>query len=144
MKAVFSHTPSRLLPFLALLMLSFTTAQAQTRTPETVVVKMIAKGPGVWRFEPAAVNVQPGDTLRFVQEDTAPHNVQFKGVPGGARLDDIMMGPFLLTVGQTYELVMDDRFVPGEYDYVCTPHEMLGMKGSFKVLQINPTHATQK
>ncbi len=144
MKARLSHTWIRILPFLALLILSFTTAQAQNRTPETVIVNMVSKGPGVWRFEPAAVTVQPGDTLRFVQKDTAPHNVQFKDAPKGARLDDIRVGPFLLAVGQTYDLVIDDRFVPGEYRYVCTPHEMLGMKGSFKVLQVSPTHATRK
>jgi len=127
-----------------LLLLSFSTAQAQSTTPETVVVKMVAKGPGVWRFEPQSVSVKPGDTLRFEQTDTAPHNVQFKKMPKGAKLDDLLVGPFLLAPGQTYDLAMDDRFVPGEYRYVCTPHEMLGMKGSFKVVRESPIQATHK
>ncbi len=133
------------LGFLTLLLLfSFSTAQAQSTTPETVVVKMVAKGPGVWRFDPQTVSVKPGDTLRFEQTDVAPHNVQFKGMPKGAKLDDLLVGPFLLAPGQTYDLVMDDRFVPGEYQYVCTPHEMLGMKGSFKVVGESPIQATHK
>jgi plastocyanin len=48
------------------------------------------------------------------------------------------MGPFLLATGETYEVVIDDRFKPGTHKYVCTPHELMGMVGTITVE--SPTH----
>lgn len=31
--------------------------------------------------------------------------------------------------GQTYDVVIDARFTDGKYDFVCDPHEALGMHG---------------
>lgn len=99
-----------------------------------VVVKMVDKGGGTWNFEPSAVQAQPGDTVRFLQTDIVPHNVQFKSVPKGAKLGPtVMMGAFLMKKGDTYDLVIDARFAPGTYHFVCTPHEMMGMKGTLEV-----------
>jgi len=98
-----------------------------------VLVKMVDEGGGKWAFEPADLRAQPGDTVRFVQTDIVPHNVQFKNVPSGAHLDAATMGPFLLKKGDTYDLVVDSRFVLGTYDFVCTPHEMFGLKGTLEV-----------
>lgn len=107
------------------------------RDKVVIEVQMKDVGGGQWRFEPSAILVHPGDTVRFVQADIVPHNVQFKGQPKGAKLGKAQMGPFLLTKGETYDLIIDDRFVPGVYQFVCTPHEMLGMKGTLEV--IGPT-----
>lgn len=100
---------------------------------QVVVVNMVDKGGGKWAFEPSAIQAQPGDTVRFVQADVVPHNVQFKSVPKGASLGAAMMGPFLVKKGDTYDLVIDARFVTGTYHFVCTPHEMMGMKGTLEV-----------
>jgi len=98
-----------------------------------VLVKMVDKGGGKWAFEPADLSAQPGDTVRFLQTDVVPHNVQFKNVPSGADLGVATMGPFLLRKGDHYDLVVDARFVSGTYAFVCTPHEMFGMKGTLEV-----------
>lgn len=104
------------------------------RGAHVIEVHTVDKGGGQWRFEPSDVEASPGDTVRFVQDDIVPHNVQFKSVPKGANLGAAMMGPFLIKKGDTYDLVMDGRFVAGTYHFVCTPHEAMGMKGTLTVV----------
>ncbi len=102
-------------------------------TGRVVVVKMVDKSTAQWRFEPATVTVRPGDTIRWIQEDIVPHNVEFRDVPESASLGDATMGPYVIAKGDVYELEIDQRFVDGLYNYVCTPHEPLGMRASFTV-----------
>lgn len=102
-------------------------------------------------FEPAEVTVRPGDVVRFVQASSSPHNVEFAGTPDGTKLGDEYvvpveeigtraatfppprMGPYLTAEGETYEFVVNDAFPAGEYRYLCTPHEAMGMKGKLIV-----------
>ncbi len=97
-----------------------------------VVVKMVKQG-NDYRFSPAAVTVQPGDTVRWLQASDAPHNVQFDSWAKGARIGSVRMGPYLTAPGQTYQLVVDQRFTAGTYAYECTPHGAMGMKASLTV-----------
>lgn len=101
--------------------------------PHTVVVKMVDKSATQFVFEPAEITVRPGDTVRWIQTGAVPHNVEFKKVPKGTDLGEQRMGPFLLGAGETYEVVIDERFAPGLHRYVCTPHEAMGMVGSLTV-----------
>lgn len=101
---------------------------------EIVLVEMIDKSPTEFTFDPVDITVRRGATVRFVMTGNVPHNIQFKDPPEGARLDEIMMGPFLVQQGQTYDVVIDDRFVDGLYPVVCTPHELMGMKGTLTVI----------
>lgn len=107
--------------------------QNHPAAPRTITINMTQTGPTSFAFQPAQLAAQPGDTLKFVQVGSMPHNVQFKRVPAGANLGAAMIGPFLTTSGQTYTLVMDARFVLGRYDFVCTPHEAMGMTGTLTV-----------
>lgn len=100
---------------------------------KAVTIKMIDVSATEFRFEPLQVSVAPGDTLRFVQTAPTPHNVDLREAPAGAAVAGVRMGPFLTATGETYDLVLDDRFPAGTYHYVCTPHEMLGMKATFTV-----------
>ena len=100
---------------------------------KAVTIKMIDVSATEYRFEPLQVSVAPGDTLRFVQTAPTPHNVDLREAPAGAAVADVRMGPFLTAAGDTYDLVLDSRFPAGTYHYVCTPHEMLGMKATFTV-----------
>ena len=103
-------------------------------TPHVIVVKLVTKGGSVpYVFEPANIKAQRGDTLRFVTDGAAPHNVHFKTHPSGANLGAAASGPYLTTKGQAYNVVIDARFTDGKYDYVCDPHEMLGMRGTLIV-----------
>lgn len=98
-----------------------------------VVVKMVKSGGSDYRFSPAAVTVQPGDTVRWIQDSDAPHNVQFDSSPKGAKLGAAQSGPYLTSAGQTYEVVIDGRFPAGKYAYECTPHGAMGMKATLVV-----------
>lgn len=112
-------------------------APSGVRRPETkahlVLVKMKDVSPTEYRFEPSTLTVQPGDTLRFEQTTTMPHNVQFKDVAPGANLGAAMTGDYLVTAGQAYDLVIDGRFTAGTYHFACAPHEAMGMKGTLTV-----------
>jgi plastocyanin len=105
------------------------------RTPESapagrvVDVAMIDGASYGMRFDPVRVTVRRGDTLRFTQAGGMPHNVEFHSVPDGTDLGTQRVGPYLESRGQTYDLVIDARFVAGKHVYVCTPHEVLGMAG---------------
>ena len=110
-------------------------AQSATRAaPHTVVVKLIERGGSIpYAFEPANIEVDRGDTVRFVQAAEAPHNVRFTKEPPGAKLGSAATSPYLVAKGHSYELVIDARFPDGTYTYVCDPHEMSGMRGSMTV-----------
>jgi len=97
--------------------------------PSVIVVRMVERVPYGIGFDPVRVTVQPGDTVRFVQAGRMPHNVEFRSVPATADLGEARFGPTLVSVGQTYDVIIDRGFPPGKYVYVCTPHEVLGMAG---------------
>lgn len=97
-------------------------------------------------FSPAQLVVTYGDTVRFLQTTATPHNVEFVEVPDGTRLGQPVaataagawmtpprMGPFLITKGQAYELVITDAFSEGTHEYVCTPHVSMGMRATLVV-----------
>lgn len=107
---------------------------ARVEESRVIVVKMLDDG-GQMRFEPAHVDVRKGDVVRFEQYGTMPHNVQFVAneAPRGAELADAWTGPYLNGAGESYEVVIDDRFADGDYGYVCTPHLAMGMKGTMTV-----------
>jgi plastocyanin len=111
------------------------TAEAQTAAAKgkVVTVQMVDKSATEYRFEPAVISVQPGDTLRFVTTGAMTHNVEWKVVPAGAKLGDSQVGPYLTAKGQTYDLVIDSRFAPGDYEIVCTPHQTLGMQAKVTI-----------
>jgi plastocyanin len=100
----------------------------------SIVIEMVTKNGGAsFAFQPADVNAQPADTLHFVDEADMPHNVHFKTHPPGARIGDIAVGPYVTAKGQTYDIVINSRFTPGRYEFVCDPHEALGMRGVLTV-----------
>ncbi len=109
-------------------------AQTSADGAQVVTVRMVDKSATQYVFEPADITVAPGTVVRFELTGSIPHNVEFKDVPADTDLRDARLGPFLLTKGATYEITIDDRFVAGTHEYVCTPHEMMGMKGTITVL----------
>lgn len=111
---------------------AWTTTDA-TMDGEVIIVKMVDVSNTEYKFEPSEITVQPGDTVRFVQAGAMPHNVDFRVMPEGTDLGDARMGPFLTTPDETYDLVIDGRFAAGEHEFVCTPHEFMGMTGTLTV-----------
>jgi manganese oxidase len=97
-------------------------------------VRMVEEG-ATMRFEPANLEVKRGDVVRFVQDGSMPHNVQFvrNTAPRGSDIGDYWMGQFLSKKGEVYEVTIDERFLDGTWEYVCTPHVSMGMKGTLTV-----------
>ena len=98
-----------------------------------IVVKMLDVSATQYKFEPAAIVANAGDTVRFEQAATMPHNVDFRDIPATTKLGEAKTGPFLTSPGEKYDLVIDGRFGPGVHAFVCTPHEAMGMTGTLTV-----------
>jgi plastocyanin len=123
-----------------------TPALAQTTTgPHLITIKLVER-PGdklPFAFEPATFTAQRGDTLKFVQYANTIHNVHFKKMPSGAKLGSAATSPYLSTKGQAITMVVDGRFVPGSYEIVCDPHEMIGMH-AFLTVDAAPAVASKQ
>lgn len=102
-------------------------------SPHLVLVKMVDKPNAQFGFEPATIVAGRGDTVRFLQSSTAPHNVHFTKTPKGAKLGTESSGPYLIGQGKTYDVVIDARFTDGVYEFICDPHESVGMHGTLTV-----------
>ena len=99
-------------------------------------VQMVTtQGGASGEFQPATISVKRGDVIRWTMADgTVMHNVSFTQAdsnPSG--FTPPADSPFLTQAGQTYELKID--WAPGTYNYVCVPHEAMGMKGSITVTE---------
>jgi plastocyanin len=107
---------------------------ASSAVSHVIVVKLVDKGGAMpYAFEPANTIAQRGDTLRFIEAAGVMHDVHFTVQARGAKLGGAATGPYLTTKGQTYDLVIDARFAEGKYEFVCEPHEAIGMKGTLVV-----------
>jgi pseudoazurin len=84
-------------------------------------VKMLNKGTtGMMVFEPAVIEIAPGDTVHFVATDKG-HNVEsIEGMlPDGAQ-------PFTGEMNKDLTVAFDQ---PGVYGIKCKPHYGMGMVG---------------
>ena len=111
-------------------------------TGTTHEVKMIGDEKG-YRFEPANLTVKAGDGVKFVMVSGGPHNVAFDeaSVPAAGK-DQLAANIPNAAAPLTSQMYMnpDDSFVvsfanvaPGTYNYHCTPHLAMGMKGVITV-----------
>jgi plastocyanin len=111
-------------------------------TGTTHEVKMYGDAKG-YRFEPAELTIKAGDGIKFVFVNGGPHNVAFDPatVPaaGKAQLDANMpekigelSGKMLLAEGEAYTISFGG-VAPGTYDFNCTPHLAMNMKGKVTV-----------
>lgn len=111
-------------------------------TGTTHEVKMVGDGQG-YRFEPAEITVKAGDGIKFVMVSGGPHNVAFDPATLPADVKTQLManmpeqmgelsGKMLLTAGETYTISFGG-IAPGTYDFNCTPHLAMNMKGKVTV-----------
>jgi plastocyanin len=131
-----SH-PSRL----SLLALSFalTAGLAMgSAPPRTHVVRLEGN-----RFLPADSRVAAGDTVRFVNGQGGPHNVQFmaESIPATAHglLNDAMRdrilpltSPMFIVPDEAYTIIVP-KLAPGRYAFLCSPH-WANMRGALTVV----------
>lgn len=111
-------------------------------TGTTVEVKMIGDGTG-YKFEPADITIKAGDGVKFVMVSGGPHNVAFDpaAVPAAVKAQlsanmpeqiGELSGKMLLTAGESYTISFAG-IAPGTYDFHCTPHLAMNMKGKITV-----------
>lgn len=100
---------------------------------EVVEIRMVTEG-GAFYFDPIGVRVEPGTTLRFVASTAGHNTVAYAAanglaerIPGGA---EAWASPILTDIGATFDVVLTEE---GVYDFLCTPHEALGMVGRIVV-----------
>ena len=106
---------------------------ARGQDTATVEVGVEANG-GAYGFGPAAIHVDNGATVQF----------EWTGEGGGHNVVSAGDGPLdsgnsVSSSGVNYEHTFESD---GIYNYVCVPHEGLGMKGSVVVGSDYPTQST--
>jgi plastocyanin len=115
---------------------------AAPATGTTHEVKMIGDAKG-YRFEPGDVTIKQGDAVKFIMVTGGPHNVAFlnltdpttkaqlnANMPGQHMAED--SSPLLMNANEAYTISFA-KIPPGKYDFDCTPHAAMGMKGSITV-----------
>ncbi|MEP6619249.1 MAG: plastocyanin/azurin family copper-binding protein [bacterium] len=111
---------------------------AAPATGATHEVKMIGDATG-YKFDPANITVKQGDAIKFIMVSGGPHNVAFLNVAdaaASAQLDANMSGakmgpmssPMLMQPNEAY-VVSFAKVPAGKYDFTCTPHAAMNMKG---------------
>lgn len=109
--------------------LTFVAAPASAASYE---VKM-GSDSGLLKFEPSELTVKPGDTVTWVNNKMAPHNVVFDGpgVPGGDKglADKISHTNLTFAPGESYSTTFTNDMPAGSYTYFCAPHRGAGMVG---------------
>ena len=117
-------------------------AAAAPITGTTHEVKMLGDAQG-YRFEPANITIKAGDGIKFVMVSGGPHNVAFppESTPAAAKAQlsanmpnqmAELAGPLLINPNEAYTISFAN--VPaGKYEYNCTPHIAMGMKGTITV-----------
>ncbi len=111
---------------------------AQPATGQTHTVRMVGDALG-YRFEPANITVKRGDAVKWLMVSGGPHNVAFQqdGIPAGAQTQlsanmanqqGPLSSPMMMNANEEYTVSFAG--VPaGAYNYVCTPHLAMNMKG---------------
>ncbi len=117
-------------------------ATAAAVTGTTHEVRMIGDEKG-YRFEPANLTVKQGDGVKFIMVSGGPHNVAFDeaSLPAGAKdqLNANIPNPAAPLSSQMYMNPNEEvtisfaNVAAGTYNYVCTPHQAMGMKGAITV-----------
>ena len=96
-----------------------------------------------YRFEPANITVKQGDGVKFTMVSGGPHNVAFDPatIPaaGMPQLKSNMpnqmaelSSPMMMNPNESYTISFAG-VAPGAYNYHCTPHLAMGMKGTITV-----------
>ena len=96
-----------------------------------------------YRFEPADIKVKAGDGIKFTMVSGGPHNVAFDpaAVPADvkAQLDanisekmGELSSAMKMNPGESITLSLGN-IKAGTYDFHCTPHLAMGMKGKITV-----------
>ena len=112
-------------------------------TGQTVEVKMLQDDKGNYRFDPADVSIKSGDGVKFIMVSGGPHNVAFDPaqIPADAKAQlsasmqqqvSELSSPMMMNPNETYTISFG-KMPSGKYEFHCTPHLAMGMKGTITV-----------
>ena len=112
-------------------------------TGQTVEVKMLQDDKGNFRFDPADLSIKSGDGVKFIMVSGGPHNVAFDPgqIPADAKTQlsanmpqqvSELSSPMMMNPNETYTISFG-KMPPGKYEFHCTPHLAMGMKGTITV-----------
>ncbi|HET9013051.1 MAG TPA: plastocyanin/azurin family copper-binding protein, partial [Gemmatimonadaceae bacterium] len=104
--------------------------------------KMVGDEKG-YRFEPADITIKQGDGIKFEMVSGGPHNVAFDPatLPADVKPQltanmpnqmSELSGPLLVNPNEAYTISFAS-VKPGKYEFHCTPHLAMGMKGTITV-----------
>lgn len=120
-----------------------TDGESEDEEPTDPEIAMITDNKGSY-FDPKGLLVEPGTTVRFVNEsgshDTTayhPDNDKARRIPEDA---DGWASDLYTEAGKTFEVTLETE---GVYDFCCTPHESMGMVGRIVVGEATDGPATE-
>ena len=95
------------------------TAQTTTQTAEKTTQTMEKNTVFIkdFKFQPAEITIQKGETITWINQDSARHTATGKSFDSG-----------LLSKGEAFKQTFNEA---GVFDYICTPHPY--MKGKVTV-----------
>jgi plastocyanin len=103
---------------------------------ETYKVKL-GSDKGLLQFEPKTLTIKPGDTVEWVNNKLAPHNVVFDPAKNPTKDAELAKSlshtKLLLNPGQTTTTTFPADVPAGIYTFYCTPHRGAGMVGKITV-----------
>ena len=111
-------------------------------TGTTHEVRMLLDGQ-TYKYDPANLTIKQGDGVKWIMVSGGPHNVAFDPAKVPDDVEKVLVanmpnqqmplsGPYLTQPNESYT-VSFAGVKPGTYDYVCTPHIMMGMTGKLTV-----------
>ncbi|HEX9937036.1 MAG TPA: plastocyanin/azurin family copper-binding protein [Longimicrobium sp.] len=105
---------------------------APAASGDVVEVRMLTSADGAsGTFEPANVTVKKGQTIRFVTDGKAAHNVSFPPAENAGKSNLPAPSPYVTTAGTSVDVVAN--MDAGTYNFQCDPHATMGMKGVLTV-----------
>lgn len=111
-------------------------------TGTTHEIKMVGDAT-TYKYDPAEITIKAGDGIKFIMVSGGPHNVAFDAsllpeavkpqlMANMAEQITELSGKFLTTAGEFYT-VSFAGIAPGTYEFFCTPHLAMNMKGKVTV-----------
>jgi plastocyanin len=111
-------------------------------TGTTHEVRMLLDGQ-TYKFDPANLTIKQGDGVKWIMVSGAPHNVAFDPAKIPDDVEAVLSrnmpnqqaplsSPYLTQPNEAYTISFAG-VKAGTYDYVCTPHAMMGMTGKITV-----------
>lgn len=89
------------------------------------------------QFVPSTLEIKSGDTVTWVMNKMAPHNVVFEAdkIPTAnkALASSLSHKQLLFAAGDAYSTEFTGDLPPGTYPYYCEPHRAVGMVGQIIV-----------